>query len=599
MPRFQLFTSPPDPAVLIRNKYALLKELRQKKPALEKNIAILGGSTTTELRDLLEIFLLACGIRPRFYESDFNRLYEDALFGTPELDTFKPDVVYLHTTVRNIEHYPAIGTSKGEAQELAIKTVNKITSTWKALSVKFNCTIIQNNFDPPPHRVLGNLDSTAHCGGTRFIKELNIRLADEALACQGIIIHDIDRLAAETGLTIWHDPNSWHAYKCSPGLSALPRLAHSLAAILRTLFGKSSKCLVLDLDHTLWGGIIGDDGVDGIKLGRETPQGEAYLSFQQYVKALKNRGVLLAVCSKNEETSALEGLRHPDSALAPEDFTLIRANWEPKSRNIDAIAREINIGRDALVFFDDNPAEREIVSTQLPDVAVLDPGQDVASYITALDISGLFEIVTLSDEDLSRSRYYVENARRSVAQAEFGDYGQYLDSLEMKAEIAEFVPQYLDRITLLTNKTNQFNLTTRRFTLPEIAAAAKAPDVIPLYGRLVDKFGDNGVVSVMLGAVHDDTVSIELWLMSCRVFKREMELAMFDEFIRKAKENGLMRVIGHHVPTAKNAIVADLYAKLGFSLTGTDEDGTTHWSLAIADNHTKLCSHIKVNNGLA
>jgi len=591
---FQLFVSPPSPAELARKKFSLLRTLRETPTVLEKRIAILGGSTTAELRDYLELFLLACGIRPVFYESDYNRYWEEAVFGTPELDGFAPDVVCLHTTVRNLDEFPPVNADTAAMRDLARRTVDRLARAWDALEAKFGCAVVQNNFDPPPCRPLGNLEATAPGGSVRFVRELNALLADEALARPGLILHDIDYLAAQTGLDTWHDPGTWHAFKCAPGLQAVPGLAHSLASVLRALFGRSSKCLALDLDNTLWGGVIGDDGVDGIKLGNETPQGEAYLAFQRYAAALKERGVILAICSKNEEANALEGLNHPDSALPPDAFTLIRANWEPKSANIDAIARGINIGRDSLVFMDDNPAEREIVRRELPDVAVVEPGEDVSGFVRALDRSGLFELTALSDEDLARSRYYTENVRRDLAQASFVDYGEYLDSLEMSAEIAPFDSRYFDRITQLTNKTNQFNLTTRRYTLPEIKAAAESGEAVTLYGRLKDKFGDNGVVSVMLGTVAGDAVRIDLWLMSCRVFKRDMELAMFDEFLASARRRGVRTIVGDYVPTAKNRLVADLYSQLGFTLRETRDDGSSVWEYAIPDGYENQCQHIRI-----
>jgi len=593
---YHFFVSPPAPADLVRQKYSLLKELRQGEAPLGKKIAILGGSTTSELKDYLELFLLACGIRPTFYESNYNRYYEEAVFGSPELDAFQPDAVYLHTTTRNINEFPHLNADRDDMHQLAKKTVSRFARAWDALEERFGCAIIQNNFDPPHFRSLGNLEATVPGGAVRFLKELNSRFADEAMTRPGLILHDIDYLSAQIGLDTWHDANSWHAFKCAPGLLALPKLAHNLASVLRALFGKASKCLVLDLDNTLWGGIIGDDGVDGIKLGNETPQGEAYLAFQQYAKALKKRGVILTVCSKNEEANALEGLNHSDSALPPEEFTLIRANWEPKSHNIDSIAKTINIGLDSLVFMDDNPAEREIVRQQIPAVAVVEPGKDVSCYLRSLDQSGLFELTSLSEEDLARSRYYAENAKRHQTQTNFIDYGEYLDSLEMEAEIANFTSQYFDRITQLTNKTNQFNLTTRRYTMPEISAAAHADDTIAIYGRLKDKFGDNGVVSVVLGKVKDTDVQVDLWLMSCRVFKRDMELAMFDQFVARAHSRGIKTITGTYSPTAKNHLVAELFPQLGFDSNGTQEDGTTVWQYTIPDNYNNQCKHIRIQS---
>lgn len=596
----QLFCRPAD-SKLGRLKRKLKKELVSQDNLQTKRVAILGGSTTSELMGFLELYLLNCGIRPEFHESEYNQYYEDIMFGSPELDAFKPDIIYLHTTFRNLKKTPSINSTSQELAELVDETMQQFTLLWDTIDKRYGCAVIQNNFDPPPHRTLGNLDGTDPRGLTRFVRELNLRFARAAEERQGLIIHDIDWLAAEVGLDTWHDPSSWFAYKCTPGLDAIPRLAKSLAGIIRSVFGKASKCLVLDLDNTLWGGIIGDDGVEGIRLGRETAEAAAFLAFQEYIKSLKDRGVILAVCSKNEEENALEGLKHPDSALSPDDFTMIQANWAPKSENIANIATGINIGVDSLVFFDDNPAEREIVQLQLPDVAVIEPGgptgSDVSTYITALDRSGLFESIRISNEDLERNQYYLANASRSKMKLAFTDYGEYLDSLEMSAEIAHFDPQYFDRITQLTNKTNQFNLTTRRYSLPEIQNAASSDTHIGIYGRLTDKFGDNGLVSVILGEQQGTTLNLDLWLMSCRVFKREMELAMFDALVAKAHAKNIKTIIGHYAPTAKNGIVAKLYEDLGFTLMETADDGQTIWRFDVTDDYTMKNTHIKVTHG--
>jgi FkbH-like protein len=578
----------------------LKKKLMAQPDLQKKRIAILGGSTTSEIVGILELYLLNCGILPEFHESEFGQYYEDIMFGSSKLDAFKPDVIYLHTTIRNIKNKPAIDSTQQDVADLISETVQSYATLWDTIENRYGCAIIQNNFDPPPHRTLGNLDGIDPRGLTHFVRELNQHFARATKQRSGLIIQDIDRLAAEVGLETWHDPSSWFAYKCSPGLDAIPRLAQNLAGQIRTLFGKASKCLVLDLDNTLWGGIIGDDGVEGIRLGRETAEASAFLAFQEYAKALKERGVILAVCSKNEEANALEGLNHPDSALSPEDFTIIQANWSPKSENIAGIAASINIGIESLVFFDDNPAEREIVKKQLPDVAVIEPGgptgSDVSSYISALDRSGLFESIKISTEDLERNQYYLENARRNKVKLAHTDYGEYLDSLEMVAEIGHFIPQYFDRITQLTNKTNQFNLTTRRYTLPEIQNVADSKDHIAIYGRLSDKFGDNGLVSVILGEVQDATVTIDLWLMSCRVFKREMELAMFDALCMKAIKKQVSTIIGRHIPTPKNKIVSELYTELGFEHIATATDGQKTWQFNIPDNYKPVNTHIKATN---
>jgi FkbH-like protein len=343
--------------------------------------------------------------------------------------------------------------------------------------------------------------------------------------------------------------------------------------------------LILDLDNTLWGGVIGDDGVQGLILGRDHPVGEAFLDFQRYVKDLQRRGVILAVCSKNDLANAKEGFSHPDSILKLEDFSVFKANWNPKPDNIREIAADLNIGLDSMVFLDDNPAERSLVADQLPEVAVPDIGSDVSRFADALERERYFEVHKVLQDDLNRSAYYSSNAQRGAYETGFRDYGEFLASLEMSAEIDRFSPVYLERITQLINKTNQFNLTTRRYTGAEVEAMAHDPACITLYGRLADKFGDNGLVTVLIGRISTDTAEIDLWLMSCRVLKREMELALFDAFVEQCQARGVRRIRGIYIPSKKNGMVADHYADLGFTRLSGSAEGSDIWDYQVPQRY--------------
>ncbi len=375
---------------------------------------------------------------------------------------------------------------------------------------------------------------------------------------------------------------------------AIPSVAFGVASIIRAVEGRSKKCLVLDLDNTLWGGVVGDDGVDGIRLGEGTPEGEAHLELQRYVRALQERGVILAICSKNDQESALTGLGHRESQLTAANFAASRINWQPKNVNLEEIAREINIGVDSLVLLDDNPSERELVATQLPTVAVPDVGSDVTRYIGVLDRAGYFEATTLSTEDALRQRYYEGNIQRVAAAAQIVSYQDFLASLDMEAEVGPFVPVYVPRIAQLTNKTNQFNLTTRRFTEAEVAAFSTDDNYVTLFGRLADKFGDNGLVTVLLGRIEDDILHMELWLMSCRVIKRDLEWAMFRELKRAARARSIRRIRGYYIPTKKNAIVKDHYAILGFRLIDSSDDGSSVWGYDLESDRDDRVVNIRV-----
>ena len=368
------------------------------------------------------------------------------------------------------------------------------------------------------------------------------------------------------GLDRWFDPRRWFSYKLPTSAEGSNALATSLAATVTALFGRTRKVLVLDLDNTLWGGVIGDDGVDRIQIGPETPLAEAYTAFQRYCLRLRDRGILLAVCSKNDAALAGEGFDHPDSVLRLEHFACFRANWQSKRENLLSIAAELSLGLESFVFVDDNPAERALVRAQIP-------------------------------EDASRSALYRADTRRAAAAANCFSYASYLDSLDMTAEIEPFNTLYLGRITQLTNKTNQFNLTSRRYTLAEMQSIHADPNALHLYGRLSDRFGDNGLISVLLGHRNGDILDIDLWLMSCRVLKRDMEYAMLDEVVARARARGIRTLRGTYVPTRKNDAVADHYARMGFHLLSSQADGSTVYTLDLAGYQPRN-RHIRVHGSL-
>jgi len=578
---------------LIVKKKSIKKELLQNTNFIEKKIAILGGSTTAEIKNILELYLLQSGIKASFYESEYNKYYEDALFENPELETFNPDIIYVHTTQVNLMHVPHTSNTIEEIDSLFGKELARYTAIWGALE-KYNCAVIQNNFDLAPQRTLGNLDAYDPHGKINFIHRLNQAFAVAAYKRKNLYLNDINYLSASIGLEKWFNTSYWYGYKYAVSFDAIPLLTHNIANIVKAIYGKTKKCLVLDLDNTCWGGVIGDDGVDNIQIGSETAIAEAYSAFQQYAKDLKDRGITLAVCSKNDFVNAKEGFSHPDSVLKFEDFTSFKANWDPKSHNIVEIAKEINIGIDALVFVDDNPVEREIVSSQVPHVSVPNVGDDITQYIAYLDKGGYFEPVALLEDDTQRNKYYEDNKKRLEEEIQFQSYEDFLISLDMKAEIQEFKPVYLDRITQLTNKTNQFNLTTKRYTFAEVETMANSNNYITLYGKLSDKFGDNGLISIVIGEVKKEACYIDLWLMSCRVLKRGMEEAMLDALVQVCEKRKLKTIVGYYFKTNKNAMVSELFKKFGFQVREKNMEDSV-WELDIASYKNKQ-KIIKVND---
>ena len=579
---------------ILRKKKSIKRTLLENSCGfIEKNIAILGGSTTDEIKNMLELFLLNNGIKPQFYESEYNQFWQDAMFENKELEQFKPDIIFIHTTNRNITNYPEIGNSIVEVEELLDKEFKKYKNMWMSLWQKYNCPIIQNNFEYPFYRILGNKDATANYGKVNFITKLNIKFAEYAESTANFYINDINYQSAMYGLEKWADQFYWYMYKYALAVPAIPHLAFNVANIIKAIYGKNKKGLVLDLDNTLWGGVVGDDGVENISVGQETSQGQAYSEFQDYLKQLKKIGVILNVNSKNDEKNAIAGLNHPDGTLKPDDFIVIKANWEPKSKNMMEIANELNLGVDSLVFIDDNPAERAIVNQQVPNV-VTPIMEKPEKYIETIDRAGFFEVTNLSKDDIKKSEMYKENAERNKVMASFENYEDYLKSLKMHAKIEHFIPMYMARIAQLTNKSNQFNLTTKRYTQAEIENVAEDKNYITLYGKLEDTFGDNGVVSVVIGHILGKILEIDLWIMSCRVLKRDMEFAMMDVLVEKAKKAGIETIKGFYYPTAKNAMVKEFYKLQGFNKISEDQAGNTVWELDLKQEYNNKNKFIKI-----
>lgn len=575
---------PFDPEWILKKKKALKRELLQntQQTFLEKKIAILGGSTT---RDILELFLLNYGIRPCFYESEYNQYYADGMFPNPALEEFHPDILYIHTSNRNIEQYPSLEDDRTLVTQKLQAEYERFQALWEHLHAVYGCPVIQNNFEPPLYRLLGNRDASDHRGRWNYIQRLNQMFYEYADMHQDFYIHDICYEAADYGLERWSDPFYWNMYKYAMCVPAIPYTAFQLARIIKSIFGRNKKVLNLDLDNTLWGGVIGDDGPENIEIGQETSLGQTYAEFQDYLKQHKKLGVLLSVNSKNNEETALSGLERADSVLKREDFVVFRANWEPKSHNLYATAEELKLLPESFVFVDDNPAEQEIVRQEVPGAAVPEITK-VEEYIRVLDRSGFFEVTNFSEDDLKRNEMYLANEQRNRMQKNFSDYGDYLRSLEMKAQIGAFDPAYFSRIAQLTNKSNQFNLTTHRYSQSEIEQIAADPQYLTLCGRLEDKFGDNGVVSIVIGRKEKDVLQIELWLMSCRVLKRDMEYAMMDTLVKQCRDCGIRQIYGYFYPTAKNAMVKDFYALQGFEKLEEDVDGNAKWSFRIPEQYT-------------
>ena len=323
-----MFGYPLDSKMILKKRKQLKRQLVErlgKEAVLNKKIAILGGSTTHDVKDMLELFLLDAGIVPEFYESEYDQFWQDVMFDNQELVDFQPDIIYIHTSSRNIKRYPQMQDSSEAVTELLEETFQQFAQVWEKIAQKYQCPVIQNNFEPPFYRLLGNLDFTDIHGRRNFINRLNEKIVQYAGTHDNFYINDIDYMAASYGLERWADGFAWHMYKYACAVEAIPELAYNLANIIKSLYGKKQKALVLDLDNTLWGGVVGDDGANGIEIGQETSMGQLYSEFQTYIKEHKDMGILLAVNSKNDEENARAGLSRPDTVLRAEDFLVIKA----------------------------------------------------------------------------------------------------------------------------------------------------------------------------------------------------------------------------------------------------------------------------------
>ena len=446
--------------------------------------------------------------------------------------------------------------------------------------------------------LFGGYDRMVPGAPATVVARLNDQVC-EAAGRDGVLVLDIARASQRDGIDAWFDVGRWLQGKLEIAPQAAPLYGDLAARILGAQRGLSKKCLVLDLDNTLWGGVIGDDGLDGIVLGEGSAAGEAHLALQHYAKQLKERGVVLAVCSKNDAKIAEAAFRdHPEMVLRRSDFAAFQANWDDKAQNLKAIAARLNIGIDSLVFVDDNPIERARVRQSLPMVAVPELPEDPAHYVRCLAEAGYFEAIAFTAEDRDRAQSYAANAEREALLGSAESMEDFLRGLAMTAVYGPFTAVDHARVVQLINKTNQFNTTTRRYAGDEIARIMEEPDAVTLQFRLLDRVGDNGLVSTMIlrpTPDDDEALEIENWVMSCRVFGRELEYEAMNIAVEAAKERGARTLVADYIPTPKNDVISRLYPSLGFTEVDspTPANGATRWALDLADYVTRK-THIVV-----
>ena len=544
-------------------------------------VAMLSGSTVDHLLPSVRVGLLRRGLHARIHVTDYGQYHQDLVNPESALHAFAPEVVVFAFDAGSLFGRPDKVVPDGEAE--VQRALGSLRGLWRLARDRFGCQVIQQSVLATALPLMGSNEQRLPGSQFQLVRRLNeemARLADE----ERVDLLALDHHIAADGLAAWHDPALWHRAKQEISPVASPMYGDLVARLVAAGKGKSAKCLVLDLDNTCWGGVIGDDGLNGIVLGQGNALGEAFVGFQSYAKALSQRGVILAVCSKNDEANALEPFeQHPDMVLRPGDIACFVANWQDKASNLRAIASRLNIGIDALVFADDNPFERELVRTELPEVAVPELPEDPALYADRIARAGYFEAVAITEEDRVRNAMYRANAEREALMDTATDMAGYLAALEMKLHVRRFDPVGLPRITQLINKSNQFNLMTRRYTEEEVARVMDDPAAIGLQLRLVDRLGDNGIIAVVIGEQAGTDLVIDTWLMSCRVLGRGVEDATLASLARAAAAQGATRLVGQYRPTAKNGMVREHYAKLGFAKLDELADGTVRWTLALDD----------------
>ena len=568
---------------LDRRRAALLSEPPPGLATRPVRLAVLAASTVDHLLPAIRVAGLRRGLWVETYTPDYGQYAQELLTEGSGLDRFHPDTVLFALDAHHLMQGVEPGMSATAIERQIRDLLDQLSGQWDAARRRFGCHVLQNVPLPVFAPLLGNNEHRLPWSRAAALRRFGAALRERADA-SGADLVALDDHAAADGLAAWYDPALWHRAKHEIHPQAAPLYGDLVGRLLAAAQGRSSKCLVLDLDNTLWGGVIGDDGLAGIKLGQGSAAGEAYLAFQHYARDLGRRGVILAVCSKNDEANALEPFSaHPEMVLKREDIACFVANWTDKAANLREIARRLNIGLDSLVFADDNPAERAIIRRELPMVEVPELPEDPTGYGACIAAAGYFEALRITREDLARAEQYQQNIARESLMASATDMAGFLRSLEMRAVWGRFDRVGLARIVQLINKTNQFNLTTRRVNEEQVLAMIGDREALHLQIRLIDRFGDNGIIAIVAGSREGEAIRLGTWLMSCRVLGRGMEEETLNLVAAEARRLGATRLIGEYRPSAKNGMVRDHYAKLGFTLAADSGDGVTTWQLDLTE----------------
>lgn len=548
---------------LAKQAKRLAKLTPDAKPTLRPaRISVSAGFTATYLLQTLPLFLAQRGIDAVLRDAPYGTLFTDILDADSGYRDFDPTVTLFLPTHHDLQHVPAIGDSADRAEDCVAREV----AIWQGIWANVTTPMVQLTYGPPDLAALGGIDGGVAGGLLNHCRRVNLALA--AAAPASVTFVDAERLAAELGASQWHDPRLYAMAKQPFAMAAIPAFCNALAASIAGVMGTGRKALILDLDNTLWGGVIGDQGVSGITLGSETAEGEGYVAFQRYVDQLRRRGVVLAVCSKNDPDIAREPFRqHAAMVLKEDHIACFVANFDNKADNIRHIAKTLNLGLDSLVFVDDSPVECALIRSELPDVWTVELSCDPAEFAGRLDRIAAFPIARLTGEDIQRSDSYVARSKVEAGIQSTADMDGFLRDLEPRVVIEGVRDDTRDRITQLLAKTNQFKLNPTVFSATEIDA--RAGDVIAL--RFRDRLQDYGIVAIAVTETRGEEMEVINWVMSCRVFSRRLEYFMRELLAKKADQNGATRLCLRYTESNRNQLIRDLLPKLGFSASDGDD----------------------------
>lgn len=529
-------------------------------------VAILGDSATQYFATAIEGYAKLSKLPLQVLDTDYNAIDTELIDEHSATRLWKPDAILLWLSTPKL--YQAYEETAADARaEFATQTMNRIETLWMLIEKCGVKTIIQPNFPESFDAMWGNYSSKVNASFVYQMRSLQYLLSKAMSTRNNVYPIDLQSIAMRFGEKDFFDAALYYNAKMAIALNALPTVAKAVVDVIAALKGTVKKCIVLDLDNTLWGGVIGDDGLAGIELG-EFGRGMAFSAFQRWLLQMKERGIILTVCSKNNENTAKEPFeKHEDMVLRLDDISLFVANWEDKASNIKMIRETLSIGMDSMVFLDDNPFERNLVRQMIPEICVPELPEDPALYVSFLVNENLFETATYAKENTNRTKQYQAEMERIRTMTTFTSIDEYLESLEMKGTAKPFEPIRFARIAELSQRSNQFNLRTIRYSEADIEAMANDSQYITLYFMLKDRFGDHGLVSVVIlkkMSEAPDTVFVDTWFMSCRVLKRGMEEFIMNSVVNAAKEKGYGKIIGEYIPTPKNEMVRAIYSKMGF-----------------------------------